>query len=201
LENFKSGGATVSIRASFALAECEVVEEDVRHDIALLKMNQNPFTGGMGAFIKTPGGTIDYPHKVAILSPDRPRDGERIAVSGYPLSNTVLITTSGYLASSWSEETEEIQIPGAPANFRMPDTIDMYLADMHVNPGNSGGPVYSVEHSAVIGVCVSYQTAPVTGSNVGPGAQSLFFNSGLANIVPVRYVIDLLKKHNLKWTQ
>src|SRR6266851_1108351 len=115
LEKFKAGDASISIRGSFAYAECDVVEEDALHDIALLKMKQNPFTGGMGTFMKTPEGSIDYPHKVATLLPDRPHDGERIAVSGYPLSNTVLITTSGNLASAWGYETKEVHRPGAPA--------------------------------------------------------------------------------------
>src|SRR6266850_1140164 len=156
LENFKAGGASISIRGSFANVECDVVEEDALHDIALLKMKQNPFTGGMGMFMKTPEGSINYPHKVATLLPGRPQDGERIAVSGYPLSNTVLVTTSGNLASAWDYETKQLQMPGARGGFPIPENVDSYLADMHVNPGNSGGPVYSVEQGSVIGICVSF---------------------------------------------
>jgi len=87
--------------------DCDVVEEDALHDIALVRMKQNPFTGGMGTFMKTPTGSIDYPHKVAVLRPNRPRDGEHIAVSGYPLSSTVLITTSGIVASAWAYVTSK----------------------------------------------------------------------------------------------
>lgn len=35
---------TLSVRASFNFIECQVVDEDVRHDLALLKLNPNPFT-------------------------------------------------------------------------------------------------------------------------------------------------------------
>src|SRR5205085_6189322 len=41
--------------------------------------------------------------------------------------------------------------PGPPAAQR-------YLADLEVNGGNSGGPVYLVETAAVIGVCVATQS-------------------------------------------
>jgi S1-C subfamily serine protease len=203
LENFTSGGGSITMRASFGNVECDVVEEDESHDIALLKMKLNPFNGGMGTFMKTPTGSIDYPHKVATLSPARPHDGEHVAVSGYPLSGTVLITTSGSVASAWAYTTEQVHPPNAPPGFMMPNEIDSYLVDMHVNHGNSGGPVYSAENGAVIGICVSFNLAPVehNGNNTNSTDQSLSFNSGLANVVPARYVIDLLKKRSLQWTE
>jgi len=76
---------------------------------------------------------------------------------------------------------------------------------MHVNGGNSGGPVYSVEGGAVIGVCVAFDPAPVFyGDRRQEPAmiqdRPLAYNSGLSVVVPIRYVIDMLKKHNLKWT-
>ncbi len=203
LENYKSGGATLSVRASFNFIECEVVDEDVRHDLALLKLKINPFTD-KPHIIKTPKETIGYLHRVATLSsPTRPRDGEAIAVSGYPLDQTVLITTSGNLASSWAYDSVPTQVPGAPAGFLVPDIADFYIGDMHVNPGNSGGPAYLVEQGKVIGVCVAYDMAPVVyGDGIHEparvGNRPLFSNSGLAVVIPVRYVIDLLKKHNLK---
>src|SRR5258708_10569953 len=203
LENYKSGGATLSIRASFTFIECEVVDEDVRHDLALLKLKRNPFTD-KAILITMPKETVGYLRRVATLSPPtRPRDGEAIAVSGYPLNQTVLITTSGNLASSWAYDSVPAQVPGAPPGFVVPDTADFYIGDMHVNPGNSGGPAFSVEQGKGIGVCVGYDMAPVVYSDghhqpASVGNRPLFSNSGLAVVIPVRYVIDLLKKHNLK---
>ena len=91
----------------------------------------------------------------------------------------------------------------APPGFVVPDTADFYLGDMHVNPGNSGGPVYLVGEGKVIGVCVAYDMAPVVYGDgnhepASAGNRPLFSNSGLAVVIPVRYVTDLLKKHNLK---
>ncbi len=67
LENYKSGGATLSIQAGFNFIECEIVDEDVRHDLALLKLKINPFTD-KPHIIKTPKETIGYLRRVATLS-------------------------------------------------------------------------------------------------------------------------------------
>jgi S1-C subfamily serine protease len=202
LENYNSGGATLSIRGSFRFIECEIVDEDVRHDLALLKLARNPFADNTN-FITGPKETVGYPRRVATLSRSaRPRDGDSIAVSGYPLNQTVMITTSGNLASSWAYDSVAEQIPGARAGFLSHDIADSYIGDMHVNPGNSGGPVFSVEQGEVIGVCVAYDMAPVVYGDgnhepASAGNRPLFSNSGLSVIIPVRYVIELLKKHSL----
>ncbi len=57
LENYKSGAATLSIRGSFRLTESEVVDEDVRPDLALLKLKVNPFTDKLG--LPPQSGNVD----------------------------------------------------------------------------------------------------------------------------------------------
>ncbi len=194
-----------NIRGNFNLVDFDVVEEDARHDLALLKLKQNPLKGEIGAFMKIGKKAINYDVKAATLSPNRSRDGESVAVSGYPLNSSVLISTSGNLASSWAYDIADLPVPGAPSWFRWPDIADSFIADMHVNGGNSGGPVYSVEGGAVIGVCVAFDPAPVFyGDRRQEPAmiqdRPLAYNSGLSVVVPIRYVIDMLKKHDLKWT-
>lgn len=115
------------------------------------------------------------------------------------MENVVLITTSGHLATAQAFDTEEV--PGAPT-LRMPDTANSYLADIHRNPGNSGGPVYAVDSGKVIGVCVAYDPAPVVFGDGGHESvkvnnRPIDYNSGLAVVVPIRYVIDMLKKNKL----
>jgi S1-C subfamily serine protease len=115
----------------------------------------------------------------------------------------MLISTSGNLASSWAFDNVPTQVPGAPPGFSVRDVGDFYIADVRVNPGNSGGPVYLVELGEVIGVCVAFDLAPVVygdGSHepASAGNRPLSYNSGLSVIVPIRYVIDLLKKNSLK---
>jgi S1-C subfamily serine protease len=174
------GPNTPNARANFLLVPAELVDVDALHDVALLKI--------------TVGGTL-VPTK---LSPSRPEEGQPIAVSGYPLSNVVLVTTSGAVASSWSYGLD-------PTSTGL--TIsDWYTSDMRVNPGNSGGPVYSVATGAVIGVCVLSEQAPVQYSDgakepVKIEGRFLAYNSGLSIFVPIKYAIELLRKKNIKWSE
>jgi hypothetical protein len=72
------------------------------------------------------------------LNTRRPRDGELVLTSGYPLDASVLVSNAGIVASSWSFDIAEMPIPNAPPGFSRPDVADVYLADIEVNPGNSG---------------------------------------------------------------
>lgn len=119
----------------------------------------------------------------------RPDEGETVAVSGYPLSSPVLVTTSGAIASSW--EIAEKDLPRQVPGWFISHLSDSYLADLHVAHGNSGGPVYSVADGSVIGVCVA-----MLPDELEPKAA---YNSGLSIMVPAKYVVALLTKHNLRW--
>ncbi|NIV76384.1 MAG: hypothetical protein GWN37_16565 [Gammaproteobacteria bacterium] len=117
--------------------------------------------------------------------------------SGYPLNRPVLISNSGIVASSWDFDVAETPIPNAPPGFSMPDVGDVYLADIEVNPRNSGGPVYLVDDASTIGVCVATQQAPVMderGEHWKIEGRSLTYSSGLTVVVPSRYVTQLLEE-------
>ena len=67
-----------------------------------------------------------------------------------------------------------------------------------------GAPVYLVEKAVVIGVCVGSKPAPVRDQrdkHATIGGRKLFYSSGLTTVVPVSYVIELLKKHSLSWSE
>ncbi len=204
--SMKHAGASLESRGSFGLIDFDVIEQDPRHDLVLLKLGRNPFKAENGPGIVVGGQAMKYDVRAAILSAGRPRDGESVGVSGYPLDNTVLVTTSGTMASSWAYNFVDVQVPGAPPWFRRPEVDDSYLADVRLNPGNSGGPVYSVENGAIIGVCVAYDLSPVIygdGNGEPATAQNrpLEYNSGLSVLVPITYVIEMLKKHDIKWVE
>jgi S1-C subfamily serine protease len=183
-----------SLRGNFEIVECEVIEEDPRHDLTLLKLTPSPFaTGKPSGISRTPGGglAVNALYGVAPLTLERPRDGVGIAVSGYPLAKPVLVTTSGIIASAWESSVADVSPPGAPAGFTTHDFADSYLADVAVNPGNSGGPVYLAASGSVVGVCVSFEIANAQDTAGTP----LRYNSGLSVVIPIRYGIDLLRRH------
>jgi S1-C subfamily serine protease len=191
IPNFES--PQLSIRASFELLEITVVEQDERHDLALLRLSPNPFATGKpsGVSLTETGVAVNALFGVAQTEAARPRDGDAIAVSGYPLSEPTLVTTSGCVASAWGTDIREVQPPAAPQGFTIPDVKDSYLADVAVNPGNSGGPVYVIYTARVIGVCVAFRVA----SAEDAAANAFSYNSGLSVVVPIGYGLALLRKH------
>ena len=184
----------VTIRSSFELIEVDLAEEDSRHDIALLRARTNPFLGNRPSGVHRTGDqfAVNALYGLPTLSDSSVVDGEFIAVSGYPLSLPALVTTSGGIASAFLLDVQNKQIPGGPDGFMMSDFADSYLADIAVNPGNSGGPVYRVRDGSVIGVCVAFHVAE---SNHGTESSPFFYNSGLSVIVPIKYGLELLSRH------
>jgi S1-C subfamily serine protease len=187
----------VSSRGTFNIVGFELLASDARHDLALLKLRRNPFAGEVESGIVVdnqpviPLFGIAPPFRV-----ERPRDGLSVAVSGYPLGEPVMITTAGTIASSWPVDVKDVPVPGAPGDSRA-DIADSYLADLRVNPGNSGGPAYAVEDGGVIGVCVATRLTSV----VDPAARPvpLRTSAGLAVIVPARYAVELLETNGVEW--
>ena len=195
---------TENMRGNFSVVDFDVVGEDVRHDLALLRLRRNPFRGEVRSGFIVGDTEVPLLFGTVALDPNRPRDGVAVGISGYPLGEPVLVTNVGCMATSWASTIEEVPVPGAPQWFRRSDIADAYLVDVEVNRGNSGAPVYLTENAAVIGVCVGSKPAPVRdqqGGNVRIGNRELFYSSGLTMIVPVRYVIELLRTHNLDWTE
>jgi len=190
---------TENMRGNFSLVDFDEVDEDVHHDLALLKLRRNPFKGEVARVI----GNIPLIFGAARLNPSRPEDGTAIAISGYPLSESVLVTNVGWMATSWSFVTQEVPIPGAPERLGRPQIADVYLADVEVNPGNSGGPVYSITDATVIGICVASKLAPVRnqdGQEADICNQRLFYSSGLTMVVPIHYVVEILNRNAANWS-
>jgi S1-C subfamily serine protease len=192
---------TENMRGNFAVVDFEVIEKDVRHDLALLKLKRNPFKGEVRSGIVIGDKEVPLLFGTAMLNPKRPKDGAAVGISGYPLGEPVLVTNAGWMATSWAFEIKEVPVPGAPEWFCMPDIADAYLADVEVNPGNSGAPVFLVENATVIGVCIGSKLAPIRNQQGNVEEPKLFYSSGLTVVVPVSYVIELLKKHHLTWSE
>jgi S1-C subfamily serine protease len=178
---------TQNRRGNFQLMDFDLIEVDKIHDIALLKLRSMEIPrmfGNLPPLKLTP----------VLLNRDRPEDGAAIGISGYPLYQTVLVTSGGFMATSWAFELKELKLPGAPTFYRKLNRADAYLADISVNPGNSGGPVYLVSDGSVIGVCVGNLQTNIK-DDKGDIVENRYYNSGLAFVVPSRYVCDLLERH------
>ena len=179
---------TQKMRGNFTLMDFDLIETDKIHDIALLKLKSKeipPMFGNVPPLKLAP----------VILNPDRPEDGVTIGISGYPLNQSVLVTNGGFMATSWAFDLQELKSPETPEFYRKLDIADSYLADINVNPGNSGGPVYLASDGSVIGVCVAYLRTNIRDDK--GSAKNYYYNTGLAIVVPSRYVCDLLKRHTL----
>ena len=195
---------TENFRGNFTVVDFDIVDEDAIHDLALLKLKQNPFKGEVRSGFAIGGREMQLLFDTAILNPRRPKEGAAVGISGYPLEQPVLVSNGGWIAASWSFDITEVPMPGMPQRFSRPHVSDSFLADVEVNPGNSGGPVYLVEDATVIGVCVASKPSPVRddqGDSVGIDGRKLYYSSGLTVVVPARYVIELLKKHGANWSE
>ncbi len=168
--NLESDAVTIS--GNFQWRQCRLIGEDPHWDLSLVQVEMQ---GGRPhvLFVQS-GETLSALLGVAHLDPSRPRDGEAIAVSGYPLNVPSLVTTSGGVACSWA--------------------TNGYLADLSVNPGNSGGPAYRISDARVIGTCVAFEPVSLATAD-GGYTQQFVYNSGLAVIIPIGHGTELLQRH------
>jgi S1-C subfamily serine protease len=175
----------------FSGVDAAVVARDDRHDLAILRMTRNPFAGDVSLGAAIGGTDIEVRQTTATIDAARPDDGEAIAISGYPLANSTLVTTSGAIAAASSYDIYAKPVPWAPPGLTRPDFADVYLADVQANPGNSGGPAYRIADAVIIGVCIRTSVAPTFDSAGSP--TPVFANAGLAVIRPARYLAELAK--------
>jgi S1-C subfamily serine protease len=193
-----SSALGVSFRGSFLWVDASPVEVDEVHDLALLKVSRNPFTGEVRSGIDVKGAMLPLRVGTATLKSELPPEGTNVLISGYPLDIPTFVTQKGMVASE-SFSVVEVPVPGAPD--RRPESVDSILLDAVVNPGNSGGPVYEPNSGNVTGICVAYRYSPLFTNKqhqvqVAPD-EALTQNSGLAMVIPIKYAIALLRKNGV----
>jgi hypothetical protein len=186
-------------RGNFTLIDADVIERDDVHDVALLKLSRNPFGETIESGYTLEGKPLPLmPLGVALLSTRAVREGESVAVSGFPFVSPVLFTNAGIIASTRSAHDFNTEVPGL--NVRV--TSDFYLADMTVNEGNSGGPVYDAS-GEVIGIALGFRVAVVDKVIHGawqhpPGVEDGYgYNAHLAVVVPIAHAKALMTKHTI----
>jgi S1-C subfamily serine protease len=178
--------SNLSVDPQFDVYDADVVDEDPAHDLALIRPARNLISSNSSA-VALPREPLRT--AVALFS-QRPDEGLSVATSGYPFGSDALITTFGYIASSWeSSGAFGLIVPE-------PQDADLYLGDFTVNAGNSGGPVYSTSDARVVGICEGYRDASVFLGSKSP--TDLTYNSGLSVIIPAKYIDELLTRNNVK---
>ncbi|WP_375444368.1 serine protease [uncultured Fibrella sp.] len=206
---------------------------DSIHDIAILKLRVNPFKE------KLPFNTLDgkkrtFMYGLPKFSKYDLSEGLAIFALGYPLNEPTFITNSGIISSTFGKYQYK---DFWPANFKGDGDFSFdrsayyfddsaYYADMQINHGNSGGPVFSTTSGEIIGVAVAFKPAQperilintandeyknllqLYKSSSNPEIKQLIesivnletfseSNSGLSVIIPIRFVFDLLKSSKL----
>jgi S1-C subfamily serine protease len=203
----------LTFQGNFANVRAQLIATDELHDIAILKPNANPLAPGFRA----PGVMIHgvqtplLPRTPGVLDERRLKDGEPIFISGYPLNLTVMVTTSGAIASSNSFNSLDQGLQGQPG------VREIYWADIRANHGNSGGPVFSADSIKIIGMQVAMELAAaeypgggtayglsddgkgniLTDTNHAPIVKPIEYNSGLTEIIPADAIGDLLRKNHV----
>jgi S1-C subfamily serine protease len=177
----------------------DVVDHDVEHDLALLRVQANPFDAEGPALAMIGDERIPHAVRVARLSSERPRDGSAVAASGYPFGEPVLVTNAGVVATAWpvSYDRARGESFGLPLP---PPPPEIYLADMEINPGNSGGPAYTISDGCVIGVCSASQGSAAwlpDGSTARIGGDEILHGAHLSVLTPAAYVADLLTRNHI----
>ena len=180
----ETGGIT--IRQGFNGLQFDLIDRDLRHDLAILKCKQN--LSNLPVVAKINEKEIRSVVGIARMKRGSLKDGEQILISGYPLQSKTLITTVGHVASASEVNVAEVLIdppnPQIPRPITRLDFMDIYLGDITANPGNSGGPAYLASTGEIIGI--------LSGGKLNSGVYA-----GLAIVVPIKYAIDLLKKNKV----
>lgn len=195
------------LQGSFVVTGCVVVDVDTSHDVAILRLAQNPFSPRMGTGVN--GANLRIRAVAGTkLQTELPSEGEEVLVSGYPLpsESPTLVTQRGMVASL-SFEDVQAPAPSPSAPLRIPDIADIILVDLSVNPGNSGGPFYMSGTGNIVGICHGYLPSPVVWSPgqapvfraIGGSLQELTQNSGLAVVEPIKYAVALLAKNKIAY--
>jgi S1-C subfamily serine protease len=152
-----------------AMHRAGVVKEDSQLDIALLASDPGLLT--RPDFI-IDGRSLTPLRTVPIFQGNAPRPGDSISVSGFP-------AVSGFAAGIPSLVTNGGIV--SSTSFRDERGRWVYLADLHANHGDSGGPVFNNETGEVIGFVDAYY--PATNGE----------NSGLTVVIPIRQILRSLQ--------
>jgi S1-C subfamily serine protease len=152
----------------------EVVDEDGRHDVALLKIAGPPLPA------------------MAMGNSDKVREGEIYAFTGYPIGVVLGLHPATHRGMVSAITPSAIPAPRAgqlnkAVIERLQDPYLVFQLDATAYPGNSGSPLYDPKTGSVVGI--------VNKVFIQETKESLLSKpSGISYAIPIRYADNLLKK-------
>lgn len=150
----------------------KVIAKDEINDLAILKIDGNPFVPRKFVPIKIDDTELTAHYKQSTLRTELPEPGEQILLAGYPLGKPYPVVQEGTVASVAHSLPE------------FGPTLKILVSTV-ANPGNSGGPVID-SNGKVIGVLEG-------GLPSRPGHDPAQAQSGIAVVVPVHFLGQLMK--------
>ena len=161
-----------------------VIARDTTPDLALLQIKMSsiivPEQGSEDEVYYTQdvAGTLNVGTVHFIIGISK---NSSVAITGYTSEQTIPETKTGKVLSKEipTISNEKVDVTTGDVTFNF---TDYYQTDITANSIFSGSPVYSTGDEKVIGIAIS-------------SSQSESDDSGTVDIIPTKYIMDLLKKH------
>ena len=160
------------IFANWEVFPAKVVAKDQINDLAVLKIDGNPFAPSKFIPIQVGDKVLTAHYKQAALKTELPEPGQKILLAGYPLGRPYPVVQEATVASVAHSLPE------------FGPTLKILISTV-ANPGNSGGPVLNTD-SKVIGILQG-------GLPSRPGRDPAQAQSGIAVVVPAHFLSELMK--------
>lgn len=158
----------IKVFANWQVFKAKVVAKDEINDLALLKIDGNPFGPHKSILTKNGDKVLAAHYKQAALKTELPDAGQKILLAGYPLGLPYPVVQEGTVAS----------VAIVPGLQNTPKILISTVA----NPGNSGGPVLD-RNGEVIGVLSSVLTSKLGQSGIAVAVPA-YFVSKMMNAIP-----------------
>jgi S1-C subfamily serine protease len=187
LQNFRDGGQPYILvdrpEAPPQTLRAKIIDVDPVHDVAVLRAEPNPFAGK---------------YRVAFLAlvSRRAVAGDLVVATALHPANIRGAFTYQMPVQDWSpaQVLSYVQTHEEPS---LPET-DLFLFSHEVQKGQSGSPVLSAGSHAVMGLVDGRW---LRSSGIAAGKNAAQYSGPLGAAVPMDYVIQLLQRNSVSWTQ
>lgn len=153
------GTSFVVVLSDGTQVDAELIGEDPRDDLAVVKIDPSAVTGVVG-----------------LGDSDSLQPGQSVLAIGSPLGAFGNTVTAGIISALGRDQFQQSQLDPRCQNY-----TDLIQHDAAINPGNSGGPLFNLQ-----GEVVGVNTLGIPTSGGGAPVQGLFFavpSSTVATVV------------------